>query len=586
MPLRARQAQPLRQLACVLGATLTVTLVAGAQTPSPPRAPLGISPARLRALDGIVAEYGQRHGFERPEATVLREVIGQFSKLDPCPAEPKVPAVTDAECNRRARALADAAAAEALASPTDEELRRAAAEAVPTCNEGDRIKIRYALNPGRVVEVSGAYRGRDGNAIQVGSHRMLVQDLRPLGDEDDPALKFDPERAKAQRTKHIEARLATLGKRRKALADERFDHVLAEVRQRAVTANEANGHIRVDDTWLSIRQTATVKVRAAAEQWHRDHHKVAPPPSVPDNGTIPEDAAPETAEEIPPPVRGMTPGSTRKPPESRRPHGLFPALQNDLTQVLRTSAPAAPSLTTARPLLSAASPRRPALLWLSAVALCILSVIVLSRVFLDSWVEPTDSGGYFTDPASAQSGFWEKAHRNRTQFKYVAAQFPSRTEAEAALAGLSYVTMPGRGGPPATHRPIYAGVYPKDGQVTCFVGGPVLDYFMWREARDLLGRGANVRVSTPPQLDVHLPDHTTLGEAADGIKLVGQQEGEGHDYGYYLSYTAPDLARAATFLRHLPIPLPGIVATVNTPEGKCVKTWDGIQRKLVSEQSV
>jgi hypothetical protein len=213
----------------------------------------------------------------------------------------------------------------------------------------------------------------------------------------------------------------------------------------------------------------------------------------------------------------------------------------------------------------------------SAILLCALSVVALSAILLEQWVEPSDSGGYFTERAAAQNGFWVKAERNRAQFKYVAAEFDTIEQARDALSRLSYVDMPADSSrSPTTSGSIYCGVYPQDGRIVAFVGGPALHYFMWREARDVLAEGENLRLSTPPRLDVHLPSDAVTAKFGRDIELVARHEGTGNDYGYYITYRASSLPRAQAFLQHLPIDLPGVVVTVSTPEGTCRKTAGGI----------
>ncbi|OPZ30451.1 MAG: hypothetical protein BWZ02_00786 [Lentisphaerae bacterium ADurb.BinA184] len=294
----------------------------------------------------------------------------------------------------------------------------------------------------------------------------------------------------------------------------------------------------------------------------------SPPPVEP--GTAPDPdaetvaAAPDATAEIPADApREVTLGAPSMPP----PEGLAPA-----------GAPPPPPLPRAPtvPPPPAPPPQETgggsAWKWMAAVGVAILGLIVLGVVMSDSLLKGKGKARCVATKEDAEKRFWAKAGQDPARCPFCAYAFPSEEEANTALSGLSFMGQDSRdpGGRLVSAEPITFGVYPDGGEFVAFVGGAALNYRLWREAREVLGKGREYRLSPPPAPAAEVP-------TVPGIDHVSDSEGEPGDFCFYRRYRAPDKMAAMAFLAQVKIKAAGVEVVVETPEGDCARNLAGIR---------
>ena len=567
-----------------------------------------LSERRVRLLRGFVEDYLGEHGLESSTFRIMKGVLEDLAKIDPCPTLPSSAVIEDRHCRRAALDMTQTLVAENFPPLDIARVEGEAVEKFPIHEKGDAVTVWYRASPVRTMKVQGVYRGRTANSVQIGRHVILLDDMaNEYKKNPEELLKFDREKSAALRDEYVTHKREQYDAAKEEFEKNVRDLSLKEQRKRATAANEESGYIFWDGKWRKVRDVVTALIGEVRERISREQQVAAEKQLVETETRIRYAVASQAVfEEFVAGILYQNPGDLLGPRAA--PVSDVPVVQQDVAADggQESSTPDVGDGDSSGVAGDSGEPADPPVVspaeatedqpikrahidvpdsgvpWeiLAAVA----GVFVLAGGFgIYIWRNKPSAAPvarkFFEGRGKLQKSFWEMAEADPERFKYVAYRFPTRQTAREALTTLSYINE-SKGGDLTCLHQILFGFYPHKDKFVVFVGGKDLTYALWREASAVLpemGQAEYFRVSTAPGVDVEVPNlEQLLADEALHVEHVEDRDGEGDDYTKYYVYKAQDKTSAMTFLQRAEIQTDGAHVVVQTPEGTWGKDVNGI----------
>ena len=544
---------------------------------------------RQTLLQKVLLETAGRVSVKEQAAAFRQQAAREFSKYDGCAVEPAGPALTPAAVETKLKDALASAARRLYPDPDAVALERATAAAFPLVKKGETVTITYQYNPVRKSTATGIFYGINGGAVLVGSHRILLRDLRPPPPGDACFARFDAGLTAERRQALVAARQTAVTEARTVwMAREHAVRLVAAQRE-AVTANERQGYVWLGGEWKTIGTAVAERTQAENSRlqdlWDQVHpvvvqtvpvavKPVALPVSTPPVVlpvqlpaavvAVPPAVAPAVASAVVPAVPVAKPVTKGGVPASRLRVPAVPAVV--------ASAPVTP---VARETHAGFPPPRRWWVW----ALMPLVLGIGGWLALRQMRELQRRGWWHDNRDVAETGFWEPA-RN-AGWPHVAYSFPDYESARRAVGQLSFIDVTTTG-ELRSREEVHFGIYELENLFVAFAGGAAMSFLMWRECMAVFGRGngaVSFQVSEAPGLNLELPNPEHLSGPAAQVYFDRDYDGEGEDYRHYVLFKGPGEAGARAFLHRLAQPPQGIYLVVETPAGQWGRDADGYYKE-------
>lgn len=567
-------------LGCLAVMGLLATSWALAAEPGPGRAG-----ERQALLQNVLLETAARVSVKEQAAAFCQQVVREFSKKDGCAVEPAGPALTPAAVESKIKDELATAARRLYPDPDAAALERAAAAAFPLVKKGETVSITYQYNPVRKSSATGIFYGINGGAVLVGSHRILLRDLRSPPPGEACFARFDAGLTAERRQAFVAVRQAAVTEARTAWVAREYAVRLAAAQREAVTANERQGYVWLDGEWKTIGMAAAERTRAESQLlrdlWERAHPPVQAMPAVVKPVAVAVSTPPPAVLPVQRPAASVVAAAPAvKPakvpavtPAARPvPLGVAPVARPVVPAVVAVPPPVTP---VARVTRAGPSPTRRWWVWA-------LMPLVLGG---GGWLALRQMRGlqrrgcWHDNRDAAEAGFWVPA-RN-AGWPHVAYSFPDYESARRAVGQLSF-TEGTKTGEWQSREEVHFGIYELENQFVAFVGGATMSFLMWRECLAVFGRGngaVRFQVSEAPGLNLELPNPEHLSGPAAQVSFDRDYDGEEDDYRHYVLFKGPGEAGARAFLHRLAEPPQGIYLVVETPAGQWGRDADGYYKE-------
>jgi hypothetical protein len=538
---------------------------------------------RYALLQKVLLETAAQVSVKEQAAAFRQQAEREFSKDDGCAVEPAGPALTPAAVETKVKDELASVARRLYPDPDAAALERAAAAAFPLVKKGETVSITYQYNPGRKSSATGIFYGINGGAALVGSHRILLRDLRPPPEGEACFARFDAGLTTERRRAFVTVRQTAVTEARAAwMAREQAVRLDAAQRE-AVTANERQGYVWLGGEWKTIQTAVAERTQVESpllrDLWERAHPVVVQ--------TVPVAVKPVAAPVPPPPVvlPVQPPAVSVAVPPAVAPvvKPAAPVVKPVVPQAASAARPVVPALVAAPPPVTPvarethAGPPPARRWWVWALMPLVLGVG--GWLALRQMRELQRRGWRHDNRDAAETGFWEPARK--AAWPHVAYSFPDYESARRAVGQLSFIDV-ATTGELRSREGVHFGIYELENQFVAFVGGAAMSFLMWRECMAVFGRGngaASFQVSEAPGLNLELPNPAHLSGPAAQVFFDRDYDGDGDDYRHYVLFKGPGEAGARAFLRRLAEPPPGIYLVVETPAGQWGRDADGYYKE-------
>ena len=452
------------------------------------------------------------------------------------------------------------------------------------------MTISYQYNPGRKSSTTGIFYGINGGAVLVGSHRILLRDLRPPPEGDACFARFDAGLTAEHRRALMAARQTAVVAARTAWVAREHAVRLAAAQGEAVAANERQGYLWLDGAWKTLgaavaerTQTAMAKFQLLWDQAHPVVVQTVPLGVKP--VAAPVSRSPEALPVQVPAVVTVSPPAVMPtvvpvvvqavPVATPVTVGALPAPRPVVAPVPVVVTPAPVTPATRERHVAPPPPARRWWVWA-------LMPVVLGG---GGWLARRQMRGlqrrdwWHDNRDAAERGFWQPARK--AGWPQVAYSFPNYESARLAVGQLSFIETT-KTGELRSREEVHFGIYESENQFVAFAGGAAMSFCLWRECLAVFIRSngaASFQVSAAPGLNLALPKPEHLSGLVAQVYFNRDYDGEEDDYRHYVLFKGPGEAGARAFLRRLAEPPPGIYLIVETPVGQWGRDADGYYKE-------
>lgn len=502
---------------------------------------------------------------------------------------------------------------------TDAELRAMVEKAYPIYQKGDRVQISSKKSPIAVETIEGTITDINSGVIRLGPRSIRMRDMYGIRGNEAEVLKFDAQASLKKRAELREQITMQTAADREAWAHEHAQEYYAQALRQATDSNEKNGFVFYQERWLSSEDFITefveiqfnrmLSARQRLQQRKLQAHEdalgsrlqakvLADDFSPPGERLSPEAEMNRRAEAAALAVARVAAQATEAAQAAQSSAAESQRLAEEKQRIELTrmagrrssqqrehSKAQLEAMKLAEPEDVDVSLGRVVFMspWLALALAAVVVIGIFALIFLRRREDEKglDVAKFFEGKGRLQKEFWDRANADLEHFKYVAYLFPNLEKANRALSKLSYMRL-SREGNLSTRHEIEFGAYEHNQGAVCFVGGPKLNYALWREASAIwpeLAQAQYFKVSTEPIVQLHLPDMNALNTQEDlQITALGEEDFTREDGAFVrcFRFRTVSIAKGLSFLEKFEVNEEGVMVLVETPEGLLKKDMNGI----------
>ncbi|OQC11822.1 MAG: hypothetical protein BWX73_03292 [Lentisphaerae bacterium ADurb.Bin082] len=566
------------------------------------------SARRLALADKLAMQFFTEQPLETTTEKALSALLPMFLEKSPdLPSRPTADPIADADLEAAVEREVNRLAQAHAPTPDQNALYAQAAAQYPIYQPGDKVVVVYRANPRYSTAHEGAYQGRSGAYLKVGTRMIRIADMVGLDNNDVELLKFNPEESERLRQAFVAAEMEKHRLAQAEYKNAQRPEIITRLSTQARQANEKAGYTLVQNAWLAPEPVMSAAIDAARRKTQQQQLERANQERLGKIAVIESQAQSLISKNtLAPAIERLDPEEViraRQAEAKREAEAEAKRIadaeaqrlaaeneakrlreQAELKRLAEEEARRQAERRATETVVEPEPPKTPLhriilFAMIGTVVLVVVGVVV--AIIIQKQRAKTTFKRFFEGRGKLQKDFWAMAEADPDHFKYVAYMFPDLKEANGALQKLSYIRTAPNGDLRST-RDILFGAYPHQEGAVCFVGGVNLHYALWREATAVLPELPNAvyfKVSTEPNVQLEIPDIDKLAADKDiHVENLGVQElaGAHGEFTRCYRYRTDTKKAALDFLESFVVNEEGIVIHVETQEGTWGKDENGI----------